>query len=172
MTTNSGLIDLDEMDNKIINSVNDINEDIKLPHATLDQINNLIKNLEVPKKKIDFMADIESKAVVEAIAPVLENFTLSSMMEVMPKLIKHVQKYKNLSGTEKKNMVVGMLRHIVDITDGPGDDAVWDPILKELIPKMVDTIVDLDRGVLKLNTKPKKGLLKTILNLFFGCLKK
>ena len=39
-------------------------------------------------------------------------------MSVLPQIIKHVQKYNSLTGLEKKNMIISMLKHIVDITDG------------------------------------------------------
>ena len=129
------------------------------------------KTVEEQSKKrvqVDFLASIESKALVEAIAPLVEDFKIESIMKVVPKIIKHVQKYKSLSGLEKKVMVVSMLSHIVDITDGPGDDDLWDPIIKRLIPSIIDTIVMVDKGKLKLNTK-KGGLLKLVSKLFSCC---
>ena len=129
------------------------------------------KTVEEQTKKrvqVDFLASIESKALVEAIAPLVEDFKIESIMKVVPKIIKHVQKYKSLSGLEKKTMIVSMLSHIVDITDGPGDDDLWDPIIKRLIPSVIDTIVLVDKGKLKLNTK-KGGLLKLVSKLFSCC---
>jgi hypothetical protein len=129
------------------------------------------KTVEEQSKKrvqVDFLASIESKALVEAIAPLVEDFKIESIMKVVPKIIKHVQKYKSLSGLEKKTMIVSMLSHIVDITDGPGDDDLWDPIIKRLIPSVIDTIVLVDKGKLKLNTK-KSGLLKLVSKLFSCC---
>lgn len=129
------------------------------------------KTVEEQTKKrvqVDFLASIESKALVEAIAPLVEDFKIESIMKVVPKIIKHVQKYKSLSGLEKKTMIVSMLSHIVDITDGPGDDDLWDPIIKRLIPSVIDTIVMVDKGKLKLNTK-KGGLLKLVSKLFSCC---
>ena len=129
------------------------------------------KTVEEQTKKrvqVDFLASIESKALVEAIAPLVEDFKIESIMKVVPKIIKHVQKYKSLSGLEKKTMIVSMLSHIVDITDGPGDDDLWDPIIKRLIPSVIDTIVLVDKGKLKLNTK-KSGLLKLVSKLFSCC---
>ncbi len=90
------------------------------------------------------------------IAPVVEDFKVESIMKVVPQIIRHVQKYKSLSGQEKKTMVIAMLSHIVDITDGPGDDDLWDPIIKRLIPHVIDTIVMVDKGKLKLNTKKRR----------------
>ena len=43
-------------------------------------------------------------------------------------------------------MIIAMLKHLVDITDGPSDDDLWDPIIKRLIPSMVDTLVQVDKG--------------------------
>ena len=118
--------------------------------------------------KVDFLSSIESKALVEAIAPVVEDFKIESIMKVVPTIVKHVQKYKSLTGTEKKTMIISMLSHIVDITDGPGNDDLWDPIIKRLIPHVIDTLVLVDKGKLKLNTK-KGGLLKLVSKLFSCC---
>ena len=51
-----------------------------------------------------------------------------------------------------------MLRHLVDITDGPGDDELWDPIIKRLLG-MVDMLVKVDQGKLKLNTNPCRSVM-------------
>ena len=97
-----------------------------------EKVEEEIKLADVPEDKkkqvqVDFLASIESKALVEAISPVVEDFKVESIMKVVPQIIRHVQKYKSLSGQEKKTMVIAMLSHIVDITDGPGDDDLWDP---------------------------------------------
>ena len=126
------------------------------------------KEKKPERVKVDFLASIESKALVEAIAPIVEDFKIESIMKVVPTIVKHVQKYKSLTGQEKKTMIVSMLSHIVDITDGPGDDDLWDPIIKRLIPHVIDTLVMVDKGKLKLNTK-KGGLLRLFSKLFSCC---
>jgi hypothetical protein len=118
------------------------------------------------KKQVDFLASIESKALIETIAPVMDNFDIENIMDVLPQIIKHVQHYKNLNGTQKKDMIVAMLKHLIDITDGPGNDDIWDPIIKRLIPSIVNTLVKVDQGKLKLNTKAP------CLRLFSCCLPK
>jgi hypothetical protein len=105
------------------------------------------------KKQVDFLASIESKALIETIAPVMDNFDIENIMDVLPQIIAHVQHYKHLNGKQKKDMIVSMLKHLIDITDGPGNDEVWDPIIKRLIPSVVNTLVKVDQGKLKLNTK-------------------
>ena len=115
--------------------------------------------------KVDFTTDIASKALIESIAPVMDDFKIENLLEVLPQIIKHVQTFKNLTGLQKKNMIVAMLRHLVDITDGPGDDELWDPIIKRLLPGMVDMLVKVDQGKLKLNTNP----CRSVLGIFSCC---
>ena len=115
--------------------------------------------------KVDFTVDIASKALIESIAPVMDDFKIENLLEVLPEIIRHVQTFKNLTGTQKKNMIVSMLRHLVDITDGPGDDELWDPIIKRLLPGMVDMLVKVDQGKLKLNTNP----CRSVLGIFSCC---
>ena len=105
---------------------------------------------EAPRR-IEFLMDVESKALVETIAPALEDFSINNLMSILPQLMKHVKKYKSLSGFEKRTMVISMLKHIIDITDGPGNDALWDPILKKLVPSIIDTLVEVDKGNLRIN---------------------
>ncbi len=124
---------------------------------------------ETPVKKervkVDFTTDIASKALIESIAPVMDDFKIENLLEVLPQIIQHVQTFKNLTGIQKKNMIVAMLRHLVDITDGPGDDELWDPIIKRLLPGMVDMLVKVDQGKLKLNTNP----CRSVLGIFSCC---
>jgi len=117
------------------------------------------------KKNVSFMLDVESKAIIETLVDTLEGFSVENLMALVPRLIMHVENYKNLSGPQKKGLVIKMLHHIVDITDCPGDDEVLDPIVKRLIPPMIDTLIDVNKGKLKLKKKP------SIMKLIMSCLK-
>ena len=108
-------------------------------------------------KSVTFLLDIESKAIVESLGD-LEDFSVSKLMSIVPKLMKHVENYKNLKGAQKRELVIKMLKHIIDVTDGPGNDAVWDPILKDLVPGLIDTLIEVNDGKLKLRKKPFKFL--------------
>jgi hypothetical protein len=105
------------------------------------------------KKQVSFLMDIESKSIVESLGD-LEDFSVSNLMSVLPKLMKHVENYKNLRGSQKRELVIKMVKHIIDITDGPGNDEVWDPILKQLVPGLIDTLIQVNDGKLKLRKKP------------------
>jgi hypothetical protein len=139
------------------------------PTVTETDVDTAVVSVPSPppneRKKVDFTTDIASKALIESIAPVMDDFKIENLMEVLPQIIQHVQTFKNLTGTQKKNMIVSMLRHLVDITDGPGDDELWDPIIKRLLPGMVDMLVKVDQGKLKLNTNP----CRSVLGIFSCC---
>ena len=109
------------------------------------------------------------KAVIETLKPLLEDVTVENLMKIIPVLIKHVEMYKDFTGEQKKNMVVNMLKHLIDVTDGPGNDEIFDPILKRMVPGIIDTLVYVDRGNLKLNTKKIKKL--PCFNVFSKCSK-
>jgi hypothetical protein len=109
-------------------------------------------------KTVTFIMDIESKAIVESLVD-LEDFSVSNLMKVLPKLMKHVENYKNLRGSQKRALVIKMVKHIIDVTDGPGNDDVWDPILKQLVPGLIDTLVEVNDGKLKIR-KRKLSFLK------------
>mgnify|MGYP001410009399 CR=1 FL=1 len=110
------------------------------------------------KKPVAFLIDVESKALVESLGD-LEDFSVSNLMKVLPRLMKHVENYKNLKGPQKRELVIKMVRHIIDITDGPGNDDVWDPILKQLVPGLIDTLIEVNDGKLKIR-KRKLSFLK------------
>ena len=111
--------------------------------------------VKADKTPVSFVVDVESKAIVESMAEALDNFTVDKLMTVLPRLISHVENYKNLSGPEKRSLVIRMLNHIIDITDCPGDDEIWDPILKRLVPSIIDSMIKIDNKQLKLRKKPK-----------------
>lgn len=118
------------------------------------------KSNEDKSKKVSFMLDVESKAIIETLVDSLEGFNVENLMKLLPRLIMHVENYKNLSGENKKALVIRMLNHIIDITDCPGDDAILDPIMKRMVPGMIDLLVEVDQGRLKLKKK----------NCLFKCL--
>ena len=131
--------------------------EIDLEEVTKGVIEKIAPKEPVVSKSVTFLLDIESKAIVESLGD-LEDFSVSKLMTIVPKLMKHVENYKNLKGSQKRDLVIKMLRHIIDITDGPGNDAVWDPILKDLVPGLIDTLIEVNDGKLKLRKKPLKFL--------------
>jgi hypothetical protein len=161
----------------VVDSVTSVTSVVENGREVLDVVENLvstINNVPVPTvkevvetqevvekktiKSVAFLIDVESKALVESLGD-LEEFSVSNLMKVVPRLMKHVENYKNLKGPQKRELVIKMIRHIIDITDGPGNDVVWDPILKQLVPGLIDTLIEVNDGKLKIRKK-KLSLLR------------
>ena len=125
---------------------------------------------KIPLKEAPVISDkvnIEGKSVIESIVGTFDgDLNVDTIIKLLPRLIKHVDTFKTLTGKEKKNMIISMLNHIVDITDGPGDDDILDPVVKRVIPSVIDLVLVVDNGKLKVN---KKGFLFKIYRKLFGC---
>ena len=125
---------------------------------------------KIPLKEAPVISEkvnIEGKSVIESIVGTFDgDLNVDTIIKLLPRLIKHVDTFKTLTGKEKKNMIISMLNHIVDITDGPGDDDILDPVVKRVIPSVIDLVLVVDNGKLKVN---KKGFLFKIYRKLFGC---
>ncbi len=78
----------------------------------------------------------------------MENLIESTML-----ILKLVTKLHFLGPEQKKDFICDVLYFVVDNTDA-GSLEFLDPIIKKLIPKMIDNILEAENGKLKL-TKPK-----------------
>jgi hypothetical protein len=117
------------------------------------------------KNKVSFIVDIESKSLVKSLTESLDTFSINNLMDILPKLITHVHHYKQLSGPEKKSLVINMINHIIDVTDGPGNDDIWDPIMKKLVPEIIDTLIKVENKQIVLRkNKGFKRFLSCICN--------
>jgi hypothetical protein len=143
------------VENTVTVSVVDENIDEHTNKINVEEIAGDLIGGSVVKQKVSFVVDVESKAIVESMVEALDNFSVDKLMDVLPRLISHVENYKNLSGPEKRSLVIKMLYHIIDITDCPGDDEIWDPIVKRLVPSIIDSMIKIENKQIKLRKKPK-----------------
>jgi hypothetical protein len=98
----------------------------------------------------------EGQSLIETLAETITDFSVQKIPVVLPLLMKQANTYKTLSMVQKKSMVINMLKHLIYITDGPGDDAIWDPILTHLLPGIIDLLVESNNG--KLVLKKSKSI--------------
>ncbi len=68
-------------------------------------------------------------------------------------ILKLVQNITTLKPEQKKDFICDVLCFVVDNTDA-GSLEFLDPVIKKLIPKMIDNILAAENGKLKI-TKPK-----------------
>ena len=95
------------------------------------------------------LAEQDTVDFIEALAITFKDISAEKIVDILPKIIAYVQKFKKLSGDQKKALIIQILNVIIDKTDGPGDDAVFDPILKRLVPVLIDTFIKIENKELK-----------------------
>lgn len=132
----------EETKNKITENIENLKDEVS------DNLNEKVGKL---KDKVDEVGDL----IKNLLGDNMDDFSASKIPALLPKMLIHVRKLGEMTGDEKKDYIVKVLRRIVDETDGPGNDEIWDPILKQLIPGMVDTLLDVENGRLRLRQKKK-----------------
>lgn len=115
--------------------------------------------------KIKTIINEDLETIKNKLGNMVESLTVDTIVDVVPELIKTADKYKNLVGVEKKQLVVDILKNLIDNTDGFGDDVIVDPILKSLLPSIIDNLIKVDKKQIKLkNSKPCCLSVFTLLN--------
>ena len=107
------------------------------------------------KKKLS--AQQIDNIVHQIIAAFPDGVNVSNLMEVLIKIMTLVKDFANLGGTEKKELVVDILCHVIDETDS-GDLEVLDPVIKMIIPHAIDLFIETEKGRIKFTTKKFKRL--------------
>ena len=88
--------------------------------------------------------------LVEDLSNTFKDISSEKIVEIIPQILVHVKKFKKLKPTDKKELIAEILNLIIDKTDGPGDDEIFDPILKRLVPTLIDTFLKIENGELNL----------------------
>ena len=109
--------------------------------------------------------DEKSIELLNKLCKLHPNFGLDNVVSILPKLISNCNKSGDLDADDKKLRIVNMIKYIIENTDGPGDDDVWDPILISLVPSTVDMLINVSNGTVKLDENKQK--IKSLL----GCCK-
>jgi hypothetical protein len=74
-------------------------------------------------------------------------FNRTSIFKTVLLLMQSVEKYKHLDGDAKKQVVISAVEGLMGEDCG---DAMSE-ILAYVIPPMIDSIIDMDKGVLRIN---------------------
>jgi len=90
---------------------------------------------------------------------------LKNMADATMKVLSKVTTLYHLNGEQKKDLVVDILCYVVDNTDA-GALEFLDPVIKDMLPGLIDTLIMVDGGKLHI-AKPKNCANK--LKGCFGC---
>jgi|TARA_R110002020_G_scaffold69025_19_gene179976 hypothetical protein len=80
---------------------------------------------------------------------------LKNMADATMKVLTKVTTLYHLNGEQKKDLVVDILCYVVDNTDA-GALEFLDPVIKDMLPGLIDTLIKVDGGKLHIAPQPKK----------------
>jgi len=101
------------------------------------------------------MAELTEAQVLEAVERIKQAFADGFQLADLSVLLREITTFAelfSLSGGEKKALAIRVAEKVLDETDTPWlPDALLDPLLKKLMPNLIDLVVDATKGKLKLN---------------------
>ena len=80
---------------------------------------------------------------------------LDNLMDATMKLLKEITEIYFLNGEEKKEFICDVLCYVIDNTDAGALESM-DEVIKKLIPTIIDNLILVERGELKINKKITK----------------
>ena len=100
-----------------------------------------------------------SKEMVELKNLILHGFPAgvdhNNLMEVLIYCIKHLASInKNLTGQQKKKLIIDSILLVIDETDSSSLEQ-FEPLIKIMIPNVIDNLIDVEKGKIILNKKIK-----------------
>lgn len=98
---------------------------------------------------------VECQINVLVIKKIISRFgavTLQNLMPLVIELMQIVSRIPHMMGAQKKELVIDTLKYIVDETDA-GSWERFDSIIKELIPVVIDNVIEIQKGKLVVSKK-------------------
>ena len=110
--------------------------------------------VEVKEKSV-LKERVESQINVLVIKKIISKFgavTMQNLMPVVIELMQIVSQIPDMMGAKKKELVIDTLKYIVDETDA-GSWEQFDGVIKELIPVVIDNVIEIQKGKLVVSKK-------------------
>ncbi len=124
------------------------------------QVNDSTQSLGDSDLKITVSARKTSRETIELKKFILQNFPQGidhgNTMEAVISCVRFLAESKRrLTGQQKKKLIIDALLLVLDETDS-GILESFEPLIKVMIPTVVDNLIDVEKGKIKLN----KGIRK------------
>lgn len=115
----------------------------------------LVELKSVADKSSPIKVDDVKKVGKQIIDMFPNGIQLDNLMEATMIILKEVSKIYKLKAQHKIDLIVDILLYVIDNTDA-GSLEVFDPILKKMIPGVIDNLLKVDEGKLVLHNKTLK----------------
>lgn len=97
-----------------------------------------------------------SKKIKEAFP---DGVSFSNITDVVIDGMSMVGQIQNMAGESKKQLVIDMIIYLINNTDS-GPFEVFEPLVLNVVPNIIDSLIDVEKGKLRFNNKIKKGIIK------------
>lgn len=92
-----------------------------------------------------------------------DNITSTNIITITSLLIQIVEKYKTLTGNQKKILVINTIKKLVnDAKINDDDKQILNLIIENTLPTVIDGFIDAINGDLKFDKDKSKSILKKI----------
>ena len=115
----------------------------------------LVELKSVSDKTSPIKADDVKKVGRQIIEMFPNGIQLENLIEATMVILKEITKIYKLKAQHKIDLIVDILLYVIDNTDA-GSLEVFDPILKKMIPGVIDNLLKVDEGKLVLHNKTLK----------------
>lgn len=88
--------------------------------------------------------------VAELLVQYKDGLSVSDLWPTAVACMEYVGQYEDWAGADKKAEVLAILKEVLASTDGPGPDALVDPLAGMLLSHGIDYIVEAARGKLNI----------------------
>jgi len=91
-----------------------------------------------------FSGKIDANRVISKVAEIKTKYvddglTKQDIPPILTILMMEASKFKNLKGEEKRELVIGILNHLIEQIDQGEEDSQFETVLKTMVPSMVDS---------------------------------
>ena len=120
-------------------------------------VNVVLKSVDVSKltSVLDDRSPVTAEYVVEEGKKLIDTFPngiqLENIMDAVIIVLGTANKINKLTSDQKKDFICDILVYVVDNTDAGALESL-DPVIKKLIPNVIDTILRVEDGKLKINS--------------------
>ena len=115
----------------------------------------LVELKSVADKSSPIKVDDVKKVGKQVIEMFPNGIQLENLIEATMIILKEVSKIYKLKAQHKIDLIIDILLYVIDNTDA-GSLEVFDPILKKMIPGVIDNLLKVDEGKLVLHNKTLK----------------
>ena len=115
----------------------------------------LVELKSVADQSSPIKADDVKKVGKQIIEMFPNGIQLENLIEATMIILKEVTKIYKLKAQHKIDLIVDILLYVIDNTDA-GSLEVFDPILKKMIPGVIDNLLKVDEGKLVIHNKTLK----------------